>query len=77
MRSKARSSAGCVRAIENLAPAVICPQIAKIFNQYPPLLIPCVIVIIVNTGMTLRTQVLLVTLGMPSAQIITLNLVFR
>ena len=53
------------------------PSFYKNLNLHPPLLIPCVILIIVNTRMILRTQVLLVTLAMASAQIITLNLVFR
>jgi len=53
------------------------PSYCKNLNLHPPLLIPCVILIIVNTRTILRTQVLLVTLAMASAQIITLNLVFR
>ncbi|WP_445171076.1 hypothetical protein [Microcoleus sp.] len=53
------------------------PRACKNVNLHPPFHIPCVILIIVTTGMTLRTQVLSVTLAMASAQIITLNLVFR
>jgi len=53
------------------------PRACKNVNLHPPFLIPCVILIIVTTGMILRTQVLSVMLAMASAQIITLNLVFR
>ena len=53
------------------------PRACKNVNLHPPFLIPCVILINVTTGMILRTQVLSVTLAMASAQIITLNLVFR
>ena len=40
------------------------PRACKNVNLHPPFHIPCVILIIVNTGMTLRTQVLSVTLAM-------------
>jgi hypothetical protein len=55
---------------------IICPHLAKILICIPPLLIPCVILIIVTTGTILRTQVLSVTLARASAQILTPNLVF-
>lgn len=51
-------------------------HLAKILICIPPLLIPCVILIIVIAGMILRTQVLSVTLAKASAQILTPNLVF-
>ncbi len=51
-------------------------HLAKILICIPPLLIPCVILIIVTAEMILRTQVLSVTLAKASAQILTPNLVF-